>query len=191
MTARPCVPCFGKANPSRRRSHPSLSQKFKPRLTLLSVSPGPRSAALICIHSMAHSVAPRPPWQMGHEAIGTIVKVGRDVTTLKVGDKCIIPSSPDDGHLNIEPLSVTDLEASGLGSQFGNLPGCQGTSHIPPPQSSTSPYHIAPRITGHEPNMSAALSPINLSSQSHLLANPSHTTTFLSTNPPAPLLRQT
>jgi threonine dehydrogenase-like Zn-dependent dehydrogenase len=65
-----------------------------------------------------------PPWGLGHEAMGIVAEVGAAVGSLKVGDRVIVPASPDDGKLNVEP--VQGFEAFGFGTDFGNLDGAQG-----------------------------------------------------------------
>ena len=62
---------------------------------------------------------------MGHEAVGVIIEKGKDVTHLKIGDRVVIPGSPDDGFLNIAPRA-TPIIIYGLGDDFGHNGGCQG-----------------------------------------------------------------
>lgn len=71
-----------------------------------------------------------PPWGLGHEAIGIVAEVGSAVGALKVGDRVIVPDSPDDGKLNIEPIQ--GFEAFGFGPDFGNLDGAQGEWPVQP-----------------------------------------------------------
>ncbi|KAF2475863.1 alcohol dehydrogenase GroES-like domain-containing protein [Lindgomyces ingoldianus] len=65
-----------------------------------------------------------PPWPLGHEAIGFVTEIGSAVQFVKVGDRVIVPDSPDDGHLNVDP-SIASVISFGFGSEFGNLGGCQ------------------------------------------------------------------
>ncbi|ORY12830.1 alcohol dehydrogenase [Clohesyomyces aquaticus] len=63
-------------------------------------------------------------WVIGHEAIGIITEIGKDVKHLRIGDRVIIPDIPDDGALNIEPR-VPQLKGFGFGDDFGFTGGCQ------------------------------------------------------------------
>lgn len=67
-----------------------------------------------------------PPWPMGHEGMGIVIETGPGCNAVKVGDRVVIPALPDDGHLNVEPPSFSDLTAFGFGPDFGNLGGTQG-----------------------------------------------------------------
>ncbi|KAL5420066.1 hypothetical protein PMIN06_011647 [Paraphaeosphaeria minitans] len=66
----------------------------------------------------------KPGWVMGHEAVGIVVEKGKDVKHLKIGDRVIVPDSPDDGVLNIEPR-VPPFNFYGAGDDFGYDGGCQ------------------------------------------------------------------
>ncbi|KAF2188696.1 GroES-like protein [Zopfia rhizophila CBS 207.26] len=67
-----------------------------------------------------------PPWPLGHEAMGIVTEIGPGVQTIKVGDRVIVPDTPDDGHLNMDPPDFSDLALFGSGGDFGGLGGCQG-----------------------------------------------------------------
>ena len=41
-----------------------------------------------------------PPWPLGHEAIGIVVEVGPAVTSIKVGDRVVVPDGVNDGHFS-------------------------------------------------------------------------------------------
>ncbi|KAH0428274.1 alcohol dehydrogenase [Colletotrichum camelliae] len=47
-----------------------------------------------------------PPWNMGHEAIGYISKLGSAVSGLEVGDYVIIPDTVNHGRLETEPTAL-------------------------------------------------------------------------------------
>jgi threonine dehydrogenase-like Zn-dependent dehydrogenase len=70
--------------------------------------------------------APKAPWPMGHEGVGVVVEVGSAVSTVKVGDRVVIPDTINDGHFHSNPAVDTDLEGFGVGSLSGNLGGLQG-----------------------------------------------------------------
>jgi threonine dehydrogenase-like Zn-dependent dehydrogenase len=88
------------------------------------------TTAAICgtdLHTF-HGVwgSPKAPWPMGHEGVGVVVEVGSAVSTVKVGDRVIIPDAVNDGHFVSDPAVDTEFDAFGLGSLFGNLGGLQG-----------------------------------------------------------------
>lgn len=69
----------------------------------------------------------RVPYSIGHEAMGIVAEVGADVGSVKIGDRVIIPDSPDGVGLDLEPAINPAFALYGEGRQFGNLGGCQGT----------------------------------------------------------------
>ncbi len=72
--------------------------------------------------------SPNIPYSLGHEGVGVVVAVGSDTSTVKIGDRVIIPDVPDKGHFdpNTTLNIARDLAIFGEGSQLGNLGGCQG-----------------------------------------------------------------
>lgn len=62
-------------------------------------------------HGSIGNFVVREPMILGHEASGSVIEIGRDVTTLKVGDRvCMEPGIPDPmskasrlGHYNLDP----------------------------------------------------------------------------------------
>ena len=79
----------------------------------------------------------RPPWTLGHEAIGVIVEAGNGVKTLKVGDRAMISALIMCGHcdnclrgdmshcLTYHP--ETQVDVFGGGPDFGaDIEGCLG-----------------------------------------------------------------
>ncbi|KAI9172833.1 S-(hydroxymethyl)glutathione dehydrogenase [Paramyrothecium foliicola] len=68
-----------------------------------------------------------PPWVMGHEAMGYVVSVGDEVSSLSVGDYVVIADTPHWGYLPMEPqpLSFYGGGSGGLGglqSEFARVP---------------------------------------------------------------------
>jgi len=61
------------------------------------------------IHQMHNPALPRP-WLLGHEATGTVTRVGEGVSHLKEGDLAIVtwvPRTPTRGRKPLEPVGVT------------------------------------------------------------------------------------
>ncbi|KAI3059592.1 hypothetical protein CBS147353_10530 [Aspergillus niger] len=67
----------------------------------------------------------RLPYSIGHEAMGIVAEVGADVGSVKIGDRVIIPDSPDGVGLDLEPAVNPAFALYGEGDKFGNLGGCQ------------------------------------------------------------------
>ena len=65
------------------------------------------------------------PYTIGHEAVGVVVEVGSAVSNFHVGDRVIIPDSVDDKAI----LEVNRV-SYGLGSEFGDAGGLQGTCSL-------------------------------------------------------------
>jgi threonine dehydrogenase-like Zn-dependent dehydrogenase len=57
--------------------------------------------------------------------VGVVTEIGSAVSTVKVGDRVIIPDFPDDGHADLS-LSLDELRVFGLGAKYGDLGGLQG-----------------------------------------------------------------
>lgn len=79
------------------------------------------------------------PYSMGHEGMGIVEEIGPGVTTVKVGDRVVIPDFPATGHRQVEPTILAGFAIYGEGKDFGNLGGCQGmmsssfpSIHVPP-----------------------------------------------------------
>lgn len=68
------------------------------------------------------------PYSIGHEGMGIVEEVGRDITTVKVGDRVVIPAFPSSGHTQLEPTLLGGFAFYGEGKDFGDLGGCQGKS---------------------------------------------------------------
>lgn len=66
------------------------------------------------------------PYPIGHEAMGIVEEVGEDVSSVKVGDRAIIPDYPASIGLDLEPTLGVPPPVYGEGPLFGNLGGCQG-----------------------------------------------------------------
>ncbi|KAL3264731.1 hypothetical protein ABHI18_000436 [Aspergillus niger] len=60
------------------------------------------------------------PYPIGHEAMGIVEEAGAEVSSVKVGDRVIIPDI-----LNGIGLDTKSIAVFGEGPQFGNLGGCQ------------------------------------------------------------------
>jgi len=70
------------------------------------------------------------PYSLGHEAIGIIEEVGSEVTRFKIGDRVLIPGSPNPDELSVEPELSPNFTAYGIGDTSGDLGGCQGRQSI-------------------------------------------------------------
>ncbi len=72
--------------------------------------------------------SPTVPYSIGHESVGVVVKIGSATSTVKVGDRVIIPDLPNQGHFDPDKtLSLDELPlVFGEGSELGGLAGCQG-----------------------------------------------------------------
>lgn len=71
------------------------------------------------------------PYPLGHEGMGIVEAVGETVSTVKVGDRVIIPCLPSDGHIDINLTLLPNLTSYGVGKDFGDLGGCQGKDELP------------------------------------------------------------
>lgn len=72
------------------------------------------------------------PYPLGHEAVGIITEIGPAVEHFKVGDRVVIPGSPDPDVLIVDPeLVPMHYAAYGTGNVLGpTLGGCQGKSFL-------------------------------------------------------------
>lgn len=66
-----------------------------------------------------------PPWQMGHEGVGVVVKVGEATERIKVGDRVLIPARPDLGSYSVNKALEEQALLYGEGRDFGGLGGSQ------------------------------------------------------------------
>lgn len=65
------------------------------------------------------------PYVLGHEGVGYVVEVGPGVESLKVGQRVIVPDAAAHPVVHLEGDSFAEIQAFGLGPDFGNLPGLQ------------------------------------------------------------------
>ena len=66
-----------------------------------------------------------PPWQMGHEGVGVVVKVGSATEHFRVGDRVLIPGGANSGFFSVDQGFQDIGPFYGQGPEFGNLGGTQ------------------------------------------------------------------
>ncbi|KAH7045267.1 hypothetical protein B0J12DRAFT_742187 [Macrophomina phaseolina] len=74
------------------------------------------------VYRGVYGAGPRP---MGHEAVGYVSELGSAVTSLTIGDYVVIPDTPSDGIVQLEPSSQTYYgteELGGLQAQYARVP---------------------------------------------------------------------
>lgn len=68
------------------------------------------------VYRGVYGAGPRP---MGHEAVGYVSELGSAVTSLAIGDYIVIPDTPSNGVLELEPQAQTCYGTQTLGGLQG------------------------------------------------------------------------